>query len=685
MAEFEELRLTVNLADNASAGLAGIRAKIADLTQSMAGLTTGATAASTAITGVGSASASVAPRIHAVHNETESLSKSSLALGRSLTEVARAALAGGLGFPVLASSMKEAALGVGSMATGVMSLTAGLGALGPVAATATVAIGALAIGIVAFGAAVVGYGVMVFKFAREMAQLSTTAKAMGSTFAELKNARDYADRFGESIEQVTQNLSGLQRAQTDLAQNNSGLANSLIAKGLDPKFLRQYAQVQEFSDAQNMLQAKGIAIRDALMKDKGWNKRAAEGYVTQNLLQPLGGDAGMFNRAPMPRITPQEKQELERIDKLSEQVDLTWRSIATTFSQLKTETLASRLPFVLDVLKQIKAAMPEILRALNDAFAEMGKDMPGLIEKLPDLIRQIPGAIKEVTSAIKGLADAVRTAYELLTDPVGSFKKRMTPVNQKMMGIETTPENMEYWRKEWKEGYIIDSDTSGRDAKARRDKAIAEGRTPDQADMEPSWYRTKEQLQQDNAKRLADTATAKPFDSANPFTWFAPSNSAIREAQEKLKGKPPTNDRFDWSNLPPQSPLSNPLVHRESYQGANDNDHPLLVRAAYTTQELVDETGKNSSETGKLTAQLEKLNAYFDRVEARAGGRGGGGFQNASYSPDDAGLGSGAPGTGGAGGAGGFQSGSRCRWVLNSRRRRSRSCGDSGRRLRWRR
>src|SRR4029077_16340974 len=65
MAEFEELRLTVNLVDNASAGLTKIRSEIGLLTQSATGLTVAVNAASAGVTNLGNATNKSTPGVQA--------------------------------------------------------------------------------------------------------------------------------------------------------------------------------------------------------------------------------------------------------------------------------------------------------------------------------------------------------------------------------------------------------------------------------------------------------------------------------------------------------------------------------------------------------------------------------------------------------------------------------------------
>jgi hypothetical protein len=493
MAEFEELRLTVNLVDNASSGLQRIRAEIGQLTQSAGQMTTGLASASAGLTNFGNASQRVAPGVRTLSTELRSLERSMRDVGTGVVQM-------GTAFQGL-SGLPQIAAGVYQMSGGVRGLGESLTLLAPSARVSALAVGALAIGVVGLGAAVIAYGVSVFRFAKEMDQLSRTAKAMGASFAEVKLATEYARQYGLSAEAAIQNLSGLQKAQTDLAQSGSKLRQEMVGKGLDPNWLNQFAQETEAWKAQNMVREKGLAIQKEL-EAKGWNRRAARGIINE-LAQGLGQDAGIYDRPARVAPTAQEMAELKRAEELSGSISKIWGEIDTKLQKISFNVLAWGLPY-------LKSTLEEINNLMDKFAAARAKAKEGGSDKL---------------------------------------------IDNQFLRLEIQ------------------------------------------------------------------------------------KNSPFRQLLES------------YGIVGPSAPTSNEslgaLKSPSSYQGAADNN-PLLHRAAFTTDELIDETGKNTSQTEKLTAQLEKLNAFFDRAEGRSASRQnqrGGGVMNAAYSPDAGGAGGGAAGS----------------------------------------
>src|SRR3974390_917781 len=170
MAEFEELRLTVDLVDNASAGLANIRTPFAGINQAAA-QAQGALGqvAQTA----GQAAQQATPHVRTLDQQFKGLTKSAEEFGRGLTQMALSFRSDGFaGFAQLALGAREAM-------TGLQGVNEGLTTLAPTAAATAVSLGAVALGVTAVAGAVVAYGVAVFKFSQEMYQLSQTSKSLG--------------------------------------------------------------------------------------------------------------------------------------------------------------------------------------------------------------------------------------------------------------------------------------------------------------------------------------------------------------------------------------------------------------------------------------------------------------------------------------------------------------------------
>ncbi|HVG51155.1 MAG TPA: hypothetical protein VM867_05935, partial [Xanthobacteraceae bacterium] len=141
MAEFEELRLTVNLVDNASTGLQRIRAEIGQLTQSATQMTAGLSQASNQLTNVGKVAATTTPQLRTINQEMVLLRRSSADLGRGISQVGMSLQQGLGGLPVVAAGIKN-------MAGGVSGLSVSLETLAPSASNAALAIGGVAVGVV---------------------------------------------------------------------------------------------------------------------------------------------------------------------------------------------------------------------------------------------------------------------------------------------------------------------------------------------------------------------------------------------------------------------------------------------------------------------------------------------------------------------------------------------------------
>ena len=214
MAEFEELRLTVNLVDSASVGLQRVRAEIGQLTQSAQTMTTGLVSATTGLTNFASGVGNAQPKMRSLNTEMREMQRHAAETGRALSAMGTAAQQGFAGMPQIALSLYDAAGGVRGLGEAMKSLT-------PVARMSTQALIGVGIGVVAVGAAVAAYGVSVFRLAKDMDQLNRTARTMGMSFAELKNAQDQAKAFGGSAEMMVRTFQGVQAAQLDLYKSNS--------------------------------------------------------------------------------------------------------------------------------------------------------------------------------------------------------------------------------------------------------------------------------------------------------------------------------------------------------------------------------------------------------------------------------------------------------------------------------
>ena len=507
MAEFEELRLTVNLADSASTGLQRLRAELGQMSQASKAMATGLTDVSGQVVSFGNAAQSVAPKIRSANMAMRDLQRNAGDTGRALGQMGLAVRQGVGGIPQLALGFWDAAAGVRGMSTA-------LQVVAPSARIAVLALGGIALGVVAVGIAVAAYGVSVFRFAKEMDQLAKTARAMGMSFAELKNAQDQAKAFGSSAEAVIRSFQGLQTAQFDLYKNNSQLRQRLLAQGVNADWISQLA-VANPQAARNMIARYGKELeRQAL--DAGVGANVAAGIRNQ-FYKEFGQTAEDMERELKP-LDPKKVAELERVEALSKNVSEVWGEISLKLERMVFSS--GGMEVLIGTLRAIDGLMTgvgKVISVVNIGLEKLGISFIGLMKQIPLL------------------GPAIRMFELLYKYGVGGSKAEQPPDNR------------------------------------------------------------------------------TPFDKYQP--GYQP---------------PPADNRGPFDKYQPTS-----------FRGANDNSNPLLVRAAFTTSELVDGTQRNVDETSRLTGQLEKLNSYFDRVES-------GGLMNASLT-----TGGGVGGGGGGGGVGG--------------------------------
>ena len=480
-------------------------------------MTTGLARASASIVNFGNATQQVTPKLRTISQELRELNRHAADTGRALGQLGAAAQQGLSGLPQMTMAIWDATGGVKGLGDALQKVA-------PAARISALALGGIAIGIAAVGAAVVAYGISVFRFAKEMDQLSKTARNMGMSFAELKNAQDQAKAFGASAEVMIRSFQGIQDAQLDLYKNNSQLRQKLTGQGVDANWVNQLAGMDPTS-AHNSIVRYGKALeRQALDAGVGAN-------VARAIRNQFGREFGLDAEAMEIEITPptpEAKAEMDKVAKLSKEVMDIWNPLSVKLEHIKLEALKAGLPILRDFLNNSDSIIAGIKSGLD-----------GLVS-----------AFKEVA----GL-------YRLITDPLGTIQKgegpiKLSPNAQRNLGLEPTQEAIDNW----------------------------------------------------NRDHPAATPPAATFDER-----FGPSSLP------SLQQRPGNMGSMGMNPLNPAARL-----HLQSYQGG-DNDNPMLIRAAFSTEELTDETGRNTSQTEKLTSQLEKLNAFFDRMENRYTGTGGGG------------------------------------------------------------
>ena len=227
MAEFEELEsCLVSLSDIASAGLASIRKEVEALKASASGVGPVFDGLAASMTRAGEAHRAAAPHMRTADQSMKELKRSAEETGRGLMQMALSVRGG-------VSSLPQLALGLREATTGFTGLTAALGAVAPESAAA---IGALV-------ANRRGYSPRVgvpqrpstasrCLFAEEMNKPSMAAKELGIGFSALKAATEEGERFGHSSESVIAGIAGIQKAMTDLSQNNSELRRNMLANSV---------------------------------------------------------------------------------------------------------------------------------------------------------------------------------------------------------------------------------------------------------------------------------------------------------------------------------------------------------------------------------------------------------------------------------------------------------------------
>ncbi|MBT1509404.1 hypothetical protein KIP88_02720 [Bradyrhizobium sp. SRL28] len=361
MAEFEELRLTVNLVDSASVGLQRIRSEIGQLTQSAQTMTSGLATATTGLTSFASGVQNAQPKMRSLNTEMREMQRHAAETGRALSAMATAARDGTAGLPQIALSLYDAAGGVKGLGEAMKSLT-------PVARISTQALIGVGIGVVAVGAAVAAYGISMFKLAKDMDQLNRTARTMGMSFAELKNAQDQAKAFGGSAEMMVRTFQGVQQAQLDLYKSNSELRQKLVSKGVDANWVDALGVMDptEFTNA---------AVKYAKSLEQQWLASGAMPAVARAQANKFLSEFGIaINLIDMPELKPPTeaaKQEAAKLAKLSKDVMDIWNPMTVKMEMIKLEALKAGLPLLKQALELAEKNIDNIKSGINAIGAEL--------------------------------------------------------------------------------------------------------------------------------------------------------------------------------------------------------------------------------------------------------------------------------------------------------------------------
>jgi hypothetical protein len=357
MAEFEELRLTVSLVDNASTGLQRLRAEIGQLTTVTNSLITGVKDGTTALTNFGNASQTAAPQIRSVNARLRELERAASDTTRALANMATTAQQGLAGMPQMALSFWDASRGVSTLA-------AGMSSVGPAASTAVLALGGIAVGVLAIGAAVIAYGVSAFRMAKEMDELNRVSKTLGMSFGELKSAQDQAASVGVASEAVVRNFQGIQQAQLDLFKANSQLKQKLLAEGVSEQWIIEFAKADPTA-ASNMIGEFAKRLEKSMI-DAG-----AMPSLAHSMAKEFGANfkVDIDNLPKLTPITPEAAADMERIKVLSAEVMDIWNPLSVKLERITLEGLKVGLPLLVKVLEHSDGIIRQIKLEMDTVAA----------------------------------------------------------------------------------------------------------------------------------------------------------------------------------------------------------------------------------------------------------------------------------------------------------------------------
>ena len=361
MADFEELKLTVSLTDDASAGLATIRTQLTQLTQTAGQVQTALSGVASSAQQVGQAHRDAAPHVNRQEKALKDLAKSAEETTRGLVQMALSTRGGIGGFADLA-------LGARGAMVGLQGVNESMAALGASSRLMVVGLGGVALGVAAIGAAVVAYGISVFKFSQEMYTLSQTAKALGTTFGQLRNMTEQNERFGVSAEQTTAQLASMNEVVTDLSLSGSRLRQQMLSMGVPPKAIDDFAKLTDEVDRYNKAREYEQQVYDNWMRRTHGNTAiaATEASRAGKMFGDITGTA--YTRDPMQKQTEEEKRAAAEIAKQSALIAEQWREISKIISDMTTKFLAWGLPETLTVVQNLKATFEDIGKIV-DAIA----------------------------------------------------------------------------------------------------------------------------------------------------------------------------------------------------------------------------------------------------------------------------------------------------------------------------
>ena len=600
MADFEELKLSVTLTDDASAGLANLRQQITGLTQAAGQVQTSFQGVAQSVAQVGNAANAATP--HLVRHK-DALKEVEKAAGDTASGMMQMVLStrGGI------SAIPQLALGLRQAVGGFNALTESVGALSPELAATIAPLGGVVLGITAIGTAAIAYGVSVFKFSQQMNQLALSARSIGVGFGELKNMVDFGDKFGQTSEQVVSGAAKMAKALTDLGENGSKLRQQLQGQGADPKFLAAVSNVDDLRVASNMIREYGLAVEKAELA-RGRTRIQARQHANE-LVESLGGDASSMDRQAIPAADPAMKQQLEFVKDSSAVISRIWGDIKETLGSLSLDVLTVGLPLVSVALQSVWAG----LKLVEGTFTAIKIAVDGIITGVKIIAQTLTGDFSGALKSFKELG--LRTGDRI---GFGGHQEEAKPGDP--------PKNSDRW---WHALNRWDGDYN---APPTSDEARAKLREA---------YRARQQQNTNTGRSIQLPNTPEQFRFDQPAAPSAAPGSF--------------NDR--WGS-PAAQKMSYNSIGPNPLRGANDNVRQVAFRDGFGA----DSTSSSGSSEDRLQGIIK--GGVFDALVEfstylRTGGTGKaggtGGIVNASFGGDaGAAAGGGAAGSGaGSGTAGG--------------------------------
>ena len=200
-----------------------------------------------------------------------------------------------------------------------------------VARAVTLAFTGIGAAVAIAGTGLIGYGVMVFRFAREMKELGNSARSAGMSFQMMFHMSEQMKKFGATTEQVIRSAQGVQAVLADMQHANSQVRQTLVQHGADQTFLRRWQQETNAIRQQNIALDEARKIYDAQMAQPNADPRVALANA-QFLGRQLGYEIESFTKfllsnRRVAEMTPAEAARAALIEKHTDKIAEQWKII----------------------------------------------------------------------------------------------------------------------------------------------------------------------------------------------------------------------------------------------------------------------------------------------------------------------------------------------------------------------